>query len=537
MSDNNDFISRYLNDPENDTGATPPDSAPPWNRNTGDEPISSDQDPLRPSTGAHAAPPAAGDDVPWTPLGTGSRDAASPESGSHSAPPVSNSGGGWGMHTPPTGFPAQPQGRPMPTPPTGFPAQPQAASNPPSEPPAPSTPVVPPPPAAAPPQHSSPGLGAPSLWDHSGAPSTPQQHSPMPPPAPTPPPPPAWPQRPPQPPTIGQRPPASPAPGGADSYHPESVGPMRAQVREAGLVRPYKPAPQTGWRKRLHQATRINLGAGPAEREWIELKRRLSVNLRGTYLVAVLQQKGGVSKTTATVGIGAALARYRSDKVVAIDGNPASGNLAQRIDEPNTGTWRNIVDDQDLHSYSAFRHHLGIDTSSGLEVVAGDPGDEVLRGSELMTAWRKLSRQYPIGLIDCGNQLRDDITAAVLNAADAVVVVSTTRYDGATGAQDTLNWLIQHGYPHLVRSAVMVISNVNKVNATKAVRSLREEFERVVRAVHDIPYDPHLSEATAINFDRLQPDTRRAFIETAASIADGFAGAADKDHGHQGSWS
>jgi MinD-like ATPase involved in chromosome partitioning or flagellar assembly len=311
---------------------------------------------------------------------------------------------------------------------------------------------------------------------------------------------------------------------------------MRAQVREAGLVRPYKPAPQTGWRKRLHQVTRINLGAGPAEREWIELKRRLSVNLRGTYLVAVLQQKGGVSKTTATVGIGAALARYRSDKVVAIDGNPASGNLAQRIDEPNTGTWRSIVADQELHSYSAFRHHLGMDSSSGLEVMAGDPGDEVLRGSDLLTAWRKLARQYPIGLIDCGNQLRDDITAAVLNAADAVVVVSTTRYDGATGAQDTLNWLIQHGYPHLVRSAVMVISNVNKVNATKAVRSLREEFERVVRAVHDIPYDPHLSEATAIDFDRLQPATRRAFIETAASIADGFAAAADKDHGHQAPW-
>ena len=58
------------------------------------------------------------------------------------------------------------------------------------------------------------------------------------------------------------------------------------------------------------------------------------------------------------------------------------------------------------------------------------------------------------------------------------------------------------------------------------------------RAVHDIPFDPHLSDATAINFDRLAPATRRAFLEAAASVVDGFAGAADKDSGYRdrGDW-
>lgn len=317
----------------------------------------------------------------------------------------------------------------------------------------------------------------------------------------------------------------------------ESVGPMRAEVRQANLVRPHKPIPETGWRKRVYRVSKVNLGLSPAEREWNDLKRRLSVNLRGTYLIAMMQQKGGVSKTTATVGVGAALARYRDDKVVAIDANAASGNLAQRVDEPSTGTWRSLIADQNLLSYSDFRHYLGKDSSSGLEVLAGDPGDDVLSGRQLIDAWRRLSRQYPIGLVDCGNQMRDDITAAVLSAADAVMVVSTTRYDGALGAQETLNWLITHGYPHLVRSAVMVISNVNKVKATKAVRNLHEDFERVVRAVHDIPYDPHLSDASAIDFDRLAPATRRAFIEAAAAIVDGFPGAADKDPGYRFGWS
>lgn len=313
-----------------------------------------------------------------------------------------------------------------------------------------------------------------------------------------------------------------------------SVGSMRAQIREAELVRPHKPEPEKGWRKALRRTTGINLGPSPAEREWKDLERRLKANLRGAYLIAVMQIKGGVSKTTTTVGLGAALARYRDDKVVAIDGNPARGNLAERIDHPSQNTWRSLINDDNLNAYSDFRFHLGKDSTSGLEVLGSDPGDEVIQGWQLTEAWQRLQRQYPVGLIDCGNQMADDVTAAVLQMADAVVVVSTTRLDGAKYAQDTLNWLLAHGYPHLVRSAVMVISNVTKIAADTAVRNLHEDFERVVRAVHTIPYDPHLHEATAIDFDRLKPETRRAFIEAAASLADGFAGAADRDPGSLG---
>jgi MinD-like ATPase involved in chromosome partitioning or flagellar assembly len=309
------------------------------------------------------------------------------------------------------------------------------------------------------------------------------------------------------------------------------VGPLRATIRAADLVKPYKETPETGWRKRLYRASRINLGPSPAEREWNDLRRRVARNLRGNYLVAVLQQKGGVAKTTVTTGLGSALARYRDDKVVAIDANAASGNLAKRIDEPSAGTWRGLINDERLQSYSDFRHYLGKSSSSGLEVLASDTGDEMLTGPQLTELWRRLQRQYPIGLVDCGTQLRDDVMAAVLAAADAVVVVSTTRLDGADGAAETLNWLVDHGYPDLVRSAVIVISDVFKVTQSSSVRKLHEQFEKAVRAVHYVPYDPHLSDATAVDFDRLKPNVRRTFIEAAASLVDGFAAAADKDPG------
>jgi MinD-like ATPase involved in chromosome partitioning or flagellar assembly len=325
--------------------------------------------------------------------------------------------------------------------------------------------------------------------------------------------------------------PGYPAPADAARQASASMGPLRASIRAADLVKPYREAPETGWRGHLYRVSRINLGPSPAERAWNDLRRRVSRNLRGTYLVAVIQQKGGVAKTTVTMGLGSALARYRDDKVVAIDANPASGNLANRVEEPSAGTWRGLIDDERLESYSDFRHYLGKSSSSGLEVLASDGGDEMLTGAQLTELWRRLQRQYPIGLLDSGTQLRDDVMAAVLEAADAVVVVSTTRLDGADAAAETLNWLVDHGYPDLVRSAVIVISDVFKVTPSSSVRKLHEQFEKAVRAVHYVPFDPHLSDATAIDFDRLKPEVRRAFIEAAASLVDGFAAAADKDPG------
>ena len=330
------------------------------------------------------------------------------------------------------------------------------------------------------------------------------------------------------------------SPPGSSAYLPPtdarrqasaSVGPLRASIRAADLVKPYKEVPEAGWRGRLYRVSRVNLGPSPSERAWNDLRRRVSRNLRGNYLVAVVQQKGGVGKTTVTMGLGSALARYRDDKVVAIDANPASGNLAKRVEEPSAGTWRGLISDERLQSYSDFRHYLGKSSSSGLEVLGSDRSDEMLTGAQLTELWQRLQRHYPIGLVDCGTQLRDDVMAAVLAAADAVVVVSTTRLDGADAAAETLNWLVDHGYPDLVRSAVILISDVFKVTQSSSVRKLHEQFEKAVRAVHYAPYDPHLSDATAVEFDRLKPRVRRAFIEAAASLVDGFAAAADKDPG------
>ena len=326
------------------------------------------------------------------------------------------------------------------------------------------------------------------------------------------------------------------APMPPDDPRGVSVGDLRAQIRESQVAPPYKPVPQTGWRKGLHRTTRINVGLSADEKHWNDLRRRLTVNLRGKYVIAVMGAKGGVNKTTAAVCIGAALSRYRTDKIVAIDANPASGNLSERIDEPVTMSWRGLINDPNVREYTDFRHYLGKHSSSGLEVLGSDPGDEELSGNDLWQAWNRLQVLYPIAILDCGNQLRDELTRTMLDRIriDAIVVPSTTRLDGAKGAAETLNWLATHGYPHLVREAVVIVSNINKIDASQSVRRLHEDFERTVRAVHEVPFDQHLSDAVAIDFERLRPATRKSYIEAAASLVDGFAGAADREaSGHR----
>ncbi|MEB3031893.1 MinD/ParA family ATP-binding protein [[Mycobacterium] nativiensis] len=330
-----------------------------------------------------------------------------------------------------------------------------------------------------------------------------------------------------------------PGPGGVDSPRRmstssddgigASVGDLRAQIRESQVAPPYKPVPQMGWRRRVHRVTRVNLGLSATERHWNDLRRRLKVNLRGKYVIAVMGSKGGMNKTTATICLGMALKEYRDDKIVAIDANPASGNLARRIDEPVSLSWRGLVTDEDLRDYTYFRTYLGRDSASGLDVLGSDPGDDVMTGRDLLEAWRRLQVHHSLAIIDCGNQLRDDLTYAMLEwlPVNAVVVPSTTRLDGAQGAADTLNWLMTHGYPHLAREAVVIVSNINKVEASEQVRRLHEDFERTVRAVHDVQFDQHLSDAVPIEFSRMQPATRQSYIEAAASLVDGFAGAAD----------
>ena len=55
------------------------------------------------------------------------------------------------------------------------------------------------------------------------------------------------------------------------------------------------------------------------------------VSTCATSRIAVASVKGGVRKTTVAACLGLALAEHRGDRVVALDANPDTGTLADRL--------------------------------------------------------------------------------------------------------------------------------------------------------------------------------------------------------------
>ncbi|KPG55951.1 MinD/ParA family protein, partial [Mycobacteroides immunogenum] len=312
-----------------------------------------------------------------------------------------------------------------------------------------------------------------------------------------------------------------PAPQPQQPARPQ--GPSHDQL---GLIRSVKPLPRSGWRKAVHRLSggAINPGESSEESHRTELIDRINLPVRGDYRIAVLSLKGGVGKTTTTFSLGATFASLRGDRVIAVDANPDFGTLAQRGPDETRSTARDLLRDPDIHRYSDVRRHTS-QSASRLEVLASerDPAaSELFSEADYLAVMRILQRFYNIILTDCGTGLMHSAMAGVLGEANAIVLVTSPAIDGARSALATLDWLDHHGYSHLVRQSVVAISSSRPGASSIDLEQLSRHFLTRARAVHIIPFDNHLSEGSEISLDLMGRKTRMAFMELAASVADGF---------------
>ncbi|WP_297621259.1 nucleotide-binding protein [Nocardia sp.] len=321
-------------------------------------------------------------------------------------------------------------------------------------------------------------------------------------------------------------------PGQAGGYTPPS-GPVQYGMGGQGPslddvpMRRAKKSPGSGWRRAVHHVSggAINPGLSAEERRLQELVARIRQPVRGDYRIAVLSLKGGVGKTTTTMGLGSIFASIRGDRVIAVDANPDFGTLSQRVPLQTRSTVRDLLLDPTIQRYSDVRRHTS-QASSRLEVLASerDPAaSEAFSEDEYRNVARILQRFYNIILTDCGTGLMHSAMAGVLDLAHSLVLISSSAIDGARSAAATLDWLSLHGHDHLVRNAVVVINLPRPGAANVGINQLRDYFLSRCRAVHIIPYDSHLGEGAEIDLTRLQKETKRAYVELAATVADEFA--------------
>ncbi|MFI6997084.1 AAA family ATPase [Nocardia sp. NPDC050175] len=393
-----------------------------------------------------------------------------------------------------------------------------------------------------------------------GAPQADQPAGPIyswaPPPPPVthhqPPPPPAYQQPPapmgqqPQGPPMGQVPPPSwqggPNPHQpAQPFQPQHVpapGQPGHSVNDLNLLKRARRAPRSGWRRAVHKATGgvLNPGESAADVVYRDLVDRVNQPVRGDYRIAILSLKGGVGKTTTTVGLGSTFASLRGDRVIAIDANPDLGTLAHRVPRQTRSTVRNLLEDQHISRYSDVRAHTS-QAPSRLEVLASeqDPAvSEAFSEADYRKAIGILQSFYNIILTDCGTGLMHSAMAGVLDMASSLVLVTSPAIDGARSASATLDWLDHHGYGKLVERTVVVVNASRRGASTVDLDQLRKLFLDRTRAVQVVPFDDHLAEGAEIDLELVSKPTRRALLELGAMVADDFGYVGAQQYHHPG---
>lgn len=304
-------------------------------------------------------------------------------------------------------------------------------------------------------------------------------------------------------------------------------------ISSPGLfVREQKPKPVGGFRGALYKMSGggINLGPSARQREEDELARRISRQLQGSYNTAVLSLKGGIGKTSTTVGVGLTLAEFRGDPPCAIDANPDSGDLVERAlgegiyqqQSPRTITdlLRTIDSVDTLTDLARYMHHAG-----RLHLIAGEQDPEVsdsLTAEEYLRIRKLISGYYSVALTDCGTGVTHNAMSGILQSADNLIIAAGYAVSGAKRARSTLHWLASHGYEDLARNAIVVITDKDEVSSRVDKDAIEEHLSGICRQLIAVPHDRGVADGDLVTLDVLRPETRRAYREIAAAIVDGY---------------
>ncbi|WP_238438966.1 nucleotide-binding protein, partial [Frankia nepalensis] len=293
------------------------------------------------------------------------------------------------------------------------------------------------------------------------------------------------------------------------------------------LLPPAQETAARGWRKVVYQVSggAVNPGPSPDEARYNRLLGHIRTPLVDCHRIAVMSLKGGVGKTTTTIGLGSTLADLRDDRVVAIDANPDRGTLGTKVQLPSQYTVRDLLEDAPrLRRYVDIRQYMAR-SDSRLDVLASadDPEiSEAFADSDYRSVDDLLQRYYSILLTDCGTGMLHSAMGGVLALADTLVIVTSSSADGGTSASATLDWLDAHGFAEQVRDAVAVISMFPQNGDGVDVDTLEAHFAARTRRVVRVPWDPHLATGGRINLHELKRETRRAYQELAAAVAEHF---------------
>ncbi|GAA4898112.1 MinD-like ATPase involved in chromosome partitioning or flagellar assembly [Stackebrandtia albiflava] len=258
---------------------------------------------------------------------------------------------------------------------------------------------------------------------------------------------------------------------------------------------------------------------------------KLRRDLGRARVVAFVNPKGGVHKTTATVLTAAALGSARGSGVIAWDDNELRGTLGLRAGTArHARTIRHLVADlaeveaAGVQLSERADDYLRHSSDGSFDVLAGDEDPKLARQLDPQTVLRVLdilTRTHDIICIDTGNNVESPNWRTIVSSADQLVVTSVPREDAAFTADWMLDLLEADGYNELVANAVTLLSCPTP-RPGPLLDDLVTHFRSRTRDVAVVPYDPALEPGSAIKYSELRTSTRYAWLTAAGVIIDGF---------------
>ncbi len=222
-----------------------------------------------------------------------------------------------------------------------------------------------------------------------------------------------------------------------------------------------------------------------------------------TRIYTLVNQKGGVGKTTTTINLGAYLAQ-KGQRVLVVDLDPqANATSCLGVDKLSVqgGTYEALLGDSNIISYVLFNERLKLSLLPSSPSLAGaevELVDETARELRLRNAIGPLADKYDYILIDCPPSLGLLTLNGLMAAIDGVIVPVQCEYlalEGLGQLTQTIERVRSLLFPELrVRGVVLTMFDSRTNLANDVVAEVGKHFpDQVFKSV--IPRSIRIAEA------------------------------------------
>jgi chromosome partitioning protein len=220
-------------------------------------------------------------------------------------------------------------------------------------------------------------------------------------------------------------------------------------------------------------------------------------------IYTLVNQKGGVGKTTSTINLAAYLAKL-GQKVLVVDLDPqANATSCLGVDKLNVagGTYEALLGDENIFRYILLNERLNLSLLPASPSLAGaeiELVDELARETRLRKAIMQVADRYQYIFVDCPPSLGLLTVNGLMAAMDGVIVPVQCEYlalEGLGQLTQTIERVKSALFPELKVRGVVLTMYDNRTNlANDVVKEVSKHFpNQVFKSI--IPRNIRLAEA------------------------------------------